>query len=924
MKQGDGLLMREEGVLPPSARALLEKIGDEKITKVVAVRTPLTSFTKSFLNVISFGQFDKIAKKYYDELFHLSLWINDKYNLEKNEVIAFNTKNPISTNSQTRNIAVNKDITFNELIDKTKSSMGKANFSNYDAQSNNCQDFLLAILNSNGFGTAEDKAWIKQDTKQLFKEVPALSKILGKVATTIGASVDRLLQGEGGGRPRRVYKDAKGLYYKINGKKKYIKQRKGVSQSQQQLLNINIKNIVQGEKRAKRRKQRKRIATTKPVSEGMVAVKPAPSYQALPPPPRPPAFADPNLQSILNSVEEMRRYQLVDRAPVVVNVQPTPAIPAIENRTRRAPIVEDEVGSPWESATPVRATTARATTEPPARPTTGFFGRFRSPFTFGRNASVSPFPPAAAVESPINTPTPVSTSPNIRGTTSAQPTSNMETTAGLMEGIDVEEIKPIKTQINPDVIKSLVGSNNWAMYVTSKRDTKKGYRDNDITKKDILNIVEAFKNTKNELPVEATLNFGTIIQNANSGKKTLALNELKQTIDIIKKEWGSKSGRGAPEVPLTNALAFSDLGIKLNNTILFPDTDGYTPFVNAVSSRFLNIGEAPMTSTTLPTSTAGIKTEPPKEQPKKEEPQKPDVSGGCADCDGTCGQSGGVRDDLEISTIDRESKRYQKYKNLYRQNAQEIKRLEKMALQLMNHSEFGDIKEELDAIKNVVEKMRSQNSMIAKKLGYDERKSNPDDSFEANWKFPYEGRGYDSDEEVDGLYNDELEKLGKKVLKRVVPVISSDEIHTLLPDVSNKTKEFGFIMNTNPSDSDGSGNDGYPAGHWVCVYINNQDDFPSIEYFDPLGNAPTDETIEGLRKLSEKMDNDKLFLFKENLVKRQADNTNHCGHFCMDFLEQRFSGVPFVEATGFDKCMNQEKEGESEILKKVKLYENYL
>ena len=157
-----------------------------------------------------------------------------------------------------------------------------------------------------------------------------------------------------------------------------------------------------------------------------------------------------------------------------------------------------------------------------------------------------------------------------------------------------------------------------------------------------------------------------------------------------------------------------------------------------------------------------------------------------------------------------------------------------------------------------------------------------------------------------------------------VPVIASDELDKIVKMVNPSTKEFGFIMNVVPSNSDGSGTDGYRSGHWMAVYINNEDDLPSIEYFDPLGDGPTQQTVEGLRRIANKIDNDKLFLFKENMVKRQADTTNTCGHHSLKFLEDRFNGVPWPEATGFDKCMNQAGEGEREIQKSVRKYEGYL
>ena len=85
--KGKGLLIRDRGNFPPSARSILQKVGNESITSLKIVRTPLSNTVKDILNVISLGKFQKIYEKYYDKLFHISLLINNKYNLEKNEVI---------------------------------------------------------------------------------------------------------------------------------------------------------------------------------------------------------------------------------------------------------------------------------------------------------------------------------------------------------------------------------------------------------------------------------------------------------------------------------------------------------------------------------------------------------------------------------------------------------------------------------------------------------------------------------------------------------------------------------------------------------------------------------------------------------------------------------------------------------------------
>jgi hypothetical protein len=198
--EGNGIFTREPGVLQPSARKLLEQVGNEEIKTLEIVRTPLNSFTKGFLNTISLGQFEKISKKYYDEMFHLSLWINGKYNLEKNEVVYFNTKNPKKTNSQVKEVKkIPAGLTIQQLIDNARKRMGNENFSNYDAEKLNCQNFLINVLDGSDVGDKADGDFIFQDATKIFKELPEYAKVLGKASVKLGAIFNRLIYGEGQG-----------------------------------------------------------------------------------------------------------------------------------------------------------------------------------------------------------------------------------------------------------------------------------------------------------------------------------------------------------------------------------------------------------------------------------------------------------------------------------------------------------------------------------------------------------------------------------------------------------------------------------------------------------------------------------------------------------------------------------------------------
>lgn len=183
----------------------------------------------------------------------------------------------------------------------------------------------------------------------------------------------------------------------------------------------------------------------------------------------------------------------------------------------------------------------------------------------------------------------------------------------------------------------------------------------------------------------------------------------------------------------------------------------------------------------------------------------------------------------------------------------------------------------------------------------------------------------------DGLYNDEIETITKKRLKRFVPVIASDETEELMRYVSKGDKEFAFVINTNSSDSDGSGNDGHRPGHWTCVYFDNRDDYPSAEFYDPLAEGkPPQAVVNIMRKISRKMNPEKMFKYKQNLIRRQSRSTSNCGQHCIKFIEDRMNGTPFCEASGYDDFIathqgaDNSEDGEKDLKKYIPIYKSYV
>jgi len=116
--------------------------------------------------------------------------------LEKNARINMDVKtSPVNRpNSEIKIVEqVPQNITVQQLMDNTRRRMGNQ-FFQYDAVVNNCQDFLLNVLQANGLGNQTDYAFIKQDTEKLFKGLPILKKVAHAV-TEIGERADVAMQG---------------------------------------------------------------------------------------------------------------------------------------------------------------------------------------------------------------------------------------------------------------------------------------------------------------------------------------------------------------------------------------------------------------------------------------------------------------------------------------------------------------------------------------------------------------------------------------------------------------------------------------------------------------------------------------------------------------------------------------------------------
>lgn len=188
---------------PPKVRNILKKNGDEVIKGFKIKRTPVSKLLTGALSAVSLGEFGKrFGRSEYDDLFHLFLEMNTasgkRISVEKNEVINMDTTPPKRDKEEVKEITSNipEGLTIDEMMDKAEQYMGKNKFFGYSARDNNCQDFIIAILRANNIGDNSDIQFVKQNTKQLFKNLPFLRKVSNTI-TDIGARANVITTGAG-------------------------------------------------------------------------------------------------------------------------------------------------------------------------------------------------------------------------------------------------------------------------------------------------------------------------------------------------------------------------------------------------------------------------------------------------------------------------------------------------------------------------------------------------------------------------------------------------------------------------------------------------------------------------------------------------------------------------------------------------------
>lgn len=201
MTQGEGIFDRGNQ-MPPSSRDYLQKNGDQTITSMRIERIPLGKLQKSLTAIVYVRElltkFKKPENIPQDDLFHLQLVLTlsngRRVMWAKEEVVRLSETIYKGDKMEFKDLG-KTNIKLQDFVDKTAKYMG-AKFAPYNAFDNNCQDFIMASLKSNGLGTKADYDFVKQDTKDLFKGRQWLINMM-KGATDLAAAFNVLIEGKG-------------------------------------------------------------------------------------------------------------------------------------------------------------------------------------------------------------------------------------------------------------------------------------------------------------------------------------------------------------------------------------------------------------------------------------------------------------------------------------------------------------------------------------------------------------------------------------------------------------------------------------------------------------------------------------------------------------------------------------------------------
>jgi hypothetical protein len=183
---------------PPSAKAIIDKYGDQQVQGVSLHRLVLPSVYTGILSLWTGGETARRLKEEpKDKLFHISMWVklpNAVILCEKNEVIHLKVNPTKAKEEEEQDAPTPSNTTFRELLEKGRASVGDEKFFSYSAKSNNCGNWIEYILRANGIENQGTKDFIGQDAHKILEGFPRLRRTLNTL-TDIAGRANVVLEG---------------------------------------------------------------------------------------------------------------------------------------------------------------------------------------------------------------------------------------------------------------------------------------------------------------------------------------------------------------------------------------------------------------------------------------------------------------------------------------------------------------------------------------------------------------------------------------------------------------------------------------------------------------------------------------------------------------------------------------------------------
>ena len=159
------------------------------------------------------------------------------------------------------------------------------------------------------------------------------------------------------------------------------------------------------------------------------------------------------------------------------------------------------------------------------------------------------------------------------------------------------------------------------------------------------------------------------------------------------------------------------------------------------------------------------------------------------------------------------------------------------------------------------------------------------------------GRNIKEKKYLPALYESDINEYYKNE-DRYLGTYAIDEVKNInnIIDIENKNiKGYGFIVNNSKRDPNDE-----TDKHWTAVYIDKY----NIEAYDPLAkHIKADDILKQMKPLIEK--NNVLYKLKINDNMSQNPLSHLCGYHCISFLNKKFDGQSFKEASEYDKNYNK-------------------